>query len=86
MGLTNRKPLKGVKKGDSITTKKLKEHNLLRDSPLTKAVRSWKVESVKISDVSLTKKKKMIAKQKTVIVLTNGKGENLKRTRTFWIN
>ena len=84
--IMGRLPIKGLKEGDSVSTKVLKANGLLKDTPLSNSVRTWKVESMKQSDIHLHKKKKMTISQKTVIVLVNGKGENQKRTRTFWIN
>jgi len=84
--IMGRRPIKGLKEGDSVSTKVLKANGLLKDTPLSNSVRTWKVESMKQSDIQLLKKKKMKISQKTVIVLVNGKGEKQNRTRTFWID
>jgi hypothetical protein len=86
MGLRDRKPIKKLKEGDSISTKVLKANGLLKDTPLSNSVRTWKVESMVSSDIQIQNKKRKITAQKTVIVLVNGKGEKQKRTRTFWID
>ena len=86
MSIRNRKPIKGLKVGDKVSSKKLKDHNLSRDSPMLKQVKTWTVESLTVSKISLMKGKKRITEEKTVLVLVNGKGDKQKRKRTFWIN
>lgn len=84
MTLKGKKPIKGLKVGDKVSTKKLKEHNLARDSPLTKKVKNWTVESMVVSPVRIGQGKKARMEEKTVLVLKNKKQEAT--YRTFWIN
>ena len=84
MTLKGKKPIKGLKVGDKVSTKKLKDHNLARDSPLTKKVKTWTVESMVVSPVRIGQGKKARMEEKTVLVLKNKKQEAT--YRTFWIN
>lgn len=86
--VNERKPL-NVKVGDKVTSKTLREHGLVRETPLHKGKRSWTVAELNIGQTTQMRTGKKRSKVPKIIGITrivleakiDGK---IVRTRTFW--
>ena len=80
-------PLKGARIGDTVTSKVLIQTTLARETVQMTDVKTWVIEDIKQSDISVRSgKNSSTKKRKTLVVLTAKRNGKVVRTRVWWID
>ena len=80
-------PLKGARIGDKVKSKVLIKNKLARETVQMTDVKTWVIEDIKQSDISVRSgKNSSTKKRKTLVVLTAKRNGKVVRTRVWWID
>jgi len=80
-------PLKNVKIGDKVKSKDLIKNKLAKETVQMTEVKTWVVEDVQQSHISVRSgKNSTTKKRKTLVVLTAKRNGKAVRTRVWWID
>ena len=80
-------PLKGARIGDKVKSKVLIKNKLARETVQMTDVKTWVIEDIKQSDISVRSgKNSSTKKRKTLVVLTAKRNGKAVRPRVWWID
>ena len=80
-------PLKGARIGDKVKSKVLIKNKLARETVQMTDVKTWVIEDIKQSDISVRSgKNSSTVKRKTLVILTAKRNGKTVRTRVWWID
>jgi len=80
-------PLKGARIGDKVKSKVLIKNKLARETVQMTDVKTWVIEDIKQSDISVRSgKNSSTKKRKTLVILTAKRNGKAVRTRVWWID
>ena len=85
--ISKKKPIKNLKVGDKVKTSTLLKNNLVPQSKLMEEIKTWVVEEIEQSPITLRSGKKgTVTKRKTLVILIASKGKKVSRARAWWVN
>lgn len=86
MSYKNKIPL-NVQVGDKVKTKDLLKNKLTNKSVLMDEIKTWQVEEVKTSFITVPNGRKApVSKRKTIVVLIAKRNKKSVRSRVWWLD
>lgn len=80
-------PLKGARIGEKVKSKVLIKNKLASETVQMTDVKTWVIEDIKQSDISVRSgKNSSTKKRKTLVILTAKRNGKAVRTRVWWID